>query len=185
MTKSKKAPKSPKKTGVQISVGRYRELITKGQLLAIDPSSGSEGSMPGFAIFKEGRLISCGTIKLPAGGELHLRLQELARTLREEFEVPDVLVVEQIAPYIKGFFNLSLHKSIGATVSAIPCKSLVEISPSSWHAAIRKMGIEDSYVKSDVNDAIFMGYCVVKEAFMQLDLEMPEFDISIVQRENK
>lgn len=184
--KKTKKPKEPKLTLLQVGVQKYAHLIQRGTVLAIDPSSGSEGSMPGYAYYVQGELTSYGTIELPAGTEIHIRLQVLCRTLIDQFQVPDVLILENIAPYINGNSKgvINLHKSIGVVTASIPCKYLIEIAPMSWKTRLRRAGLEQIYVKSDVNDAIYMGHCVVEDAFNYLHAELPPFDFSLLTKAN-
>lgn len=165
------------------SVKKYRSLILEGSLLSVDPASGGS-SYPGYAIFDAGVLMEYGTIDLPKGQDIHLRLQELCRTLRDEFIVPDVLVVENIPPFMstavgdkKNFANravINLHKSIGCIVGSVRCKALVEVTPGSW----RQM-IPEDYLKSDENDALMLGLRVLKEAY---DLSSSQFPDGVLEK---
>lgn len=135
-------------------------LPITGMLLAIDPSSGSRDSQPGYAIFKEGRLIDAGHIRVTAGQAIHTRLFELRRSLAEDFTMPDVLVTENIPPFMGGGFNrniLNLHYSIGVVLSMFLVPT-IRVTPMTWQKNISK----ENYRKTDMNDAIMIGYAVVK-----------------------
>lgn len=165
-----KEAKPTTKLGQQVQ--RYRPLILQGTLLAIDPSSGSEGSMPGYALFKAGKLVENGILRLPLGAELHVRLQAL-RKLMLEFETPDVVVVENLPPFMT--FNsksvLSLHKSVGVAIACTDCSALVEVTPGSWHR-----NTPAGYIKSDAHDAFLMGMTVIHEACKQQGLELFDYE---------
>jgi len=134
--------------------------LLHGTVLAIDPSSGSANSQPGYAIFEGGRFVDCGVINLPRGSDLNVRLYQLGKTLRESFTTPNVLVTEKISPIANGSFNArsmaSLQKAIGVTISSFNCP-LVEVSPISW----RKNIPLDGYVKRDDHDAVLMGFTAI------------------------
>lgn len=160
------------KTLFSESVARYRQILLTGRVSVFDPSSGSRGSMPGYAISVGGRFAEAGTIRLPLEAELHVRLQALRRCLTTQFTTPDVLVTENLPPFVNGFNKsiLSLHKSVGVIVSSFDCPALVEVAPSMWH----KFEPEGGYFKSDVNDAIIMLYVTLAEAYRQSGQAVPE-----------
>ena len=144
---------------------RHVQDLIHGTILAIDPSSGSANSQPGFAVFRAGQLVDCGIIRLPRGSDLSNRLYTLGETLRKEFLdcAPHVLVTERISPIANGAFNArsmaSLQKAIGVTISSFPCPT-VEVSPIQWRKNIPPEG----YVKRDDHDAILMGFTAIKLA---------------------
>lgn len=145
------------------SVILYSEALLRGTVLAIDPSSGSTNSRPGYALFKAGKFIDGGILTLKVHSKLNSRLFDLGKTLREEFETPDVLVTENIAPIgvntgIRASSLTSLQKSIGVVISSFECP-LVEVAPISW----RKY-IPATYVKRDDNDALMMAYTAIRTA---------------------
>lgn len=139
-----------------------KDCLLTGTLLAIDPSTGSRSSMPGYALFKNGQLVESGTITVDIKGNRAERLHEINRTLREELETPDVVAVES-AGYFVGKMNpasiISLQRAIGAIVAAHPVKCLIEIPSNVWqkHAF-------PGYIKNDANDAICIGLCAINTA---------------------
>ena len=154
---------------IEEAIAPIKATILSGRVLAIDPSSGSKESMPGYCLFEAGKFVDSGTIRIEYRQSLQLRLYSLRDTLQREFvpEKPDVLVVENIAPMFGGADGrsfgatksvLSLHKSVGVTISCFNCP-LVEVSPMSW----RKQ-IPNGYLKSDESDAIMMALTVLKIA---------------------
>lgn len=142
----------------------YNKILT-GVMLVVDPSSGSGNSMPGYAIYRAGEFHESGTVDLDTSMSLSRRLYEINRTFREEFEQPDVLVVENIPPISYGGRGMpaaslmSLHKAIGAVICAWDIGNLVEVHPSSW-----RHYKPEAYEKTDEWDAIVMGICVVSIA---------------------
>lgn len=167
------AKKEAKVSALVESITKYRVKLMTGKVLSVDPASGGS-SLPGYSWWEGGVLQEHGTITLPMGAELHIRLQELCRTLREEFAIPDVLIVENLPPFmsIKGgnaFSNkgvISLHKSVGCIIGTVPCQSLIEVSPQSWRTII-----PDGYVKSDENDALSIAIRVFDDAYKFSGLE--------------
>lgn len=159
------------------AVEQYADILTSGYLLAIDPSSGSAGSLPGFAIFKAGVLEDAGVIQLPRGGRaISNRLWLLRQALESEFDRPDLLAVELISPIMptKGgaFMNKSassLIKSVGAILSTWDV-DVIEPSPSTWHALVDKALLAESallgtplykYQKTDAKDAVAIGWSAI------------------------
>jgi hypothetical protein len=136
-------------------------------MLAIDPSTGSKSSRPGFAWYEAGVLKESGEISVDLKANRSKRLYEIARTVREEFPVPDVLVVEYIPPVtyrgsatkMNGVSLMALQKAIGAIIGAHPFEHLLEIPAAAW----RKYKPED-YVKTDEWDSIVIGLCAVETA---------------------
>lgn len=148
------------------------KLILDGHILSIDPSSGSRNSLPGYAIYKAGELVDSGVIQVPVGDNLHTRLFHLRKSMMEDFEKPDILVTENVPPVMqsKGFFNksvLSLQKAIGVVISCFDVP-LIEVAPISW-----RQNIPATYQKTDENDAILMGYTVVKLAHIYAAKPVP------------
>lgn len=155
-------------------LAKLGSLPISGTLIAIDPSSGSVGSMPGFALFKAGRLLEAGTIRVTPGNDIHTRLFELRRSLMEDFETPDILVTENIPPFMGGGFNraiLNLHYSVGVILSVFLAKT-IRVTPITWQKNINK----ETYRKSDTNDAIMMGLKVISDIQKKYNVEHePEF----------
>lgn len=159
------------KTNLEKQVARVIPQILGGNVLAIDPSSGSRNSMPGYAVFQEGVLIDSGYIEVARDREFNRKLFLISKTLREEFPTPDVLVVEFIPPFMKGSgFSksiVSLQRAIGAIIGSID-RPLVEVPPITWHkhAPI-------NYQKTDEKDAIMLGYTAVLTASRLAERPLP------------
>jgi hypothetical protein len=156
-----------KPTLLDRAVRKHAKLITTGHVLAIDPSVGSKDSQPGYSYWIAGELEDSGLIHLgsAATGSIPQRLHRLRTTLEAEW-APDILVVERIVINIKaaksyhGPAVLKMNQAIGACMSqwGVPT---IEVSPMSWKATAKRWG---RYEKSDENDAIALGMCVVDKA---------------------
>ena len=161
-----------KKTNLQKQSERLLPALLEGRILAIDPSSGSKESMPGYAIFHAGQLIDSGLIEVKIGRELNARLFSIGECLRTQFEAPDVLAVEHIPPFMRGSgFSksiVSLQRAIGVIIGSID-RPLVEVPPITWHK-LTPVG----YVKSDEKDAVMIGYAAIWTACMMSGLPPPE-----------
>jgi len=162
---------SKKLTNLEQQVSRVIPQILGGNVLAIDPSSGSRNSMPGYAVFQEGVLIDSGFIEVARDREFNRKLFLISKTLREEFPTPDVLVVEFIPPFMKGSgFSksiVSLQRAIGAIIGSID-RPLVEVPPITWHKHVPK-----DYQKTDEKDAIMLGYTAVLTACRLSERPLP------------
>ena len=142
---------------------KYADLLQEGYMLALDPSSGSAGSLPGYAIFKKGKLQDAGTIGLPRGTRaIHNRLWLLRNALETEFEKPDILAVEWIAPVIPTGRGTFLHKSAAALIKSVGAilavwdVPVIEPTPAAWHSMAPA-----GYQKTDARDAQMVGWCAL------------------------
>jgi hypothetical protein len=139
--------------------------LTDGLIVAIDPSVGSGSSMPGFSIYRAGELIDSGILEIKYHRPLPDRLRELANRVRKLYLAypPDILVYEEVPVQRYGGGNAtaqaSLLKALGVILSVAGPSGYVGIPPVSWKAAAR-----DTYVKSDENDAIEIGWVAVQTA---------------------
>jgi len=156
----------------QIS-SHYREIL-EGTFIAFDPSSGSSSSMPGYAIFKEAKLIESGIIKLRPQDTKNVRLYSIAEAIREEFPQADIIAIENIPPVsynrkgsMSGWSLVALQRSVGALMSCFNC-SYIEVAPASW----QKYKFE-GYDKSDEMDSICIGLCCIDIA-RQIQEELNE-----------
>lgn len=153
----------------------YYSEVLNGNLLAIDPSSGSTSSMPGYAIYRCGILVDSGFIQLTANTRLHQRLHQLMECLRVDFleaESIDVVAVEYIAmKNYKGSGTrhsavslLPLQRSVGVVQAVFGGLPVIEVAPISW-----KKYAEPDQVKTDEFDAIGIGRCVVEVSKLEQD----------------
>lgn len=152
-------------------IAPHAELILSGTILAIDPSTGSKSSMPGYALFVKGKLKECGIIEVDPSLSKTKRLSEINRTLREDFNIPDILACEYIPPvkYGRGGMNsislMGLQRAIGATMAAFPDSELIEVATKFWmtHHNWKE------WKKGDVDDAIAIGMAVINTAIFELE----------------
>ncbi len=131
----------------------HSDLILNGTLLAIDPSSGSVGSQPGYAIYERGKLTESGTIDLNPKYNLATRLVLLGNQIREISADIDVMAIEQV------WKNNSLLKSCGAIISNFYGVKTIEVPAINWCKAK-----DGDYVKTDECDAIYIGKYVMEVA---------------------
>lgn len=140
-------------------------LLLKGNVIVIDPSIGSSSSQPGWAHYRASQLMDSGTLSINPEWSVPERLQELRRQMYNLYKMldPDILVYEDIPPMRQGGGNAAAHasllKAVGAILSIAGPRAFVGILPVSWKALAR-----DTYVKSDENDAIEIGWVVLTEA---------------------
>lgn len=152
-------------------VSQYARSILSGRLLAIDPSSGSTGSMPGFALYEKGQLISSGRIKIPLGQAPHRRMFHLGECLRSNFKDVDVLVVENLST---GFgVSTVLLQSVGAVYASVESPLCIPVSPRTWH-----MNAPEGYVKTDEGDAVLLGWTTIKAAAIVAKVDYEPLDLS-------
>jgi hypothetical protein len=179
------------KSKLALEVAQYEEQLKFGTVLALDPSSGSAGSLPGFALFKAGQLVDAGLITIPrSGGKIANRLWQLRESLLTEFPKPDLLAIEWIAPVfpakMKGGQPQYLHKSASALMKSVGAimsvwnAPVVEPSPTTWHRLVDEvltpLGL--TYVKSDTRDAVAIGWSALvtlARVLGEADPPMPYF----------
>lgn len=146
-------------------VQRCTKHIAEGIVIAIDPSIGSNSSMPGYAVYVAGELQDAGVFEIDARQSVPTRLQRLAYLLRKLYAewIPDVLVYEDIPPTRFGGGNAGAHssllKAVGVVLSVSGPDHFVGIQPRSWKQIARS-----SYVKGDQEDAEEMGWVIIEEA---------------------
>lgn len=158
-------------TKAEERVAKYSDKILKGHMLVVDPSCGSSSSLPGYAIFKEGKLEETGVIELHSiNGDLYKRLREIAKCFDDMFGEFDILVIEAIPPVHGGNVmgkaksHASLLKSVGAIVGSVDATRVVDIHPRTWQKYKDK-----DYVKADDQDAKYIGYAAIAIALKQVE----------------
>lgn len=138
---------------------KYHKLLLRGTILAIDPSIGSNSSMPGWAVYTEGELVDSGTIEIAPKQEIPIRLQILSRKIRqlETMYKPDIMIYEEIPSQRYGGGNANAHasllKALGAILSVEGPVAHLGLHPQTWKRLTR-----DGYEKGDEADAIEMGW---------------------------
>lgn len=141
-------------------VAEHKDKILGGTLLAIDPSSGSGKSMPGFAVFEAGILVNCGTIAFPKKkAPVYDRLQHLTEQVAKILPTPpDVLVIEEIH---KNIAHLYLLWSVGVSIAAAKSPVTFELPINCWKALAK---VSDDYHKTDAEDAVIIGRTLIELA---------------------
>ncbi len=172
--KRKKRKKKIPKVYTQIATAR--ESLA-GRVLVIDPSIGSNSSMPGYAIFENKVMLEKGILQIETmkrKGTVVPRLRELSKILREEFaEVFDVLVIEDVPSVWSRAGGhkavIPLMKAMGCIIGNVQSKYVVEITPMSWTSRVSKIEIEKQmkYIKGDDTDAEWIGYVVMQMAISE------------------
>lgn len=139
--------------------------LLEGLIVCIDPSIGSSSSMPGWAVYRAGELIDSGIFHIAYQNTIPDRLRMLHNHMRKLYDKysPDVLVYEDIPALRQGGGNAVSHASLLKAVGAILCvpgpAGYVGMLPVSWKGEAR-----DTYIKSDMNDAIELGYVAINVA---------------------
>lgn len=138
-----------------------REMLDYG-FLAIDPSSGSENSQPGYALFVRGRKVKSGTFTINHKLPIHQRLEALYCHVKALVtENPVVLLsVERIRGRMAHEY---LRWAVGVCQAAggQKVKATVEIPIQAWKPVAKAT---DDYVKGDESDAVAMGTLLLLKA---------------------
>lgn len=162
----RRRPSARKKTILQSQCERYAQLLMEGDVLAIDPSSGSDSSQPGYALFSQGMLVEHGTIELGTRRDSGLanRLHLLKNFLEEEFEGVDLVAIER-CPFRYANLAAARLQQVMGVVKSVWDVPAIEVSPVSWKKWIDRvevLGIQ--YEKKDELDAVAIGVCVIGTA---------------------
>jgi hypothetical protein len=131
-----------------------KNKILKGTMLAVDPSSGSKDSRPGYALFESGKLVESGTVSIDYRQKIDKRLQDLQDKLEDSHFHPDILIIERIRGMRS---HIYLHWAVGVIVATIRSDLVVEMPTSMW----RKY-VTNDYIKSDAMDAVSMGVAAIQ-----------------------
>lgn len=152
----------------------FHDILTTGKVLAIDPSSGSRNSVPGYCLIDRCEWIESGTIDIPYRKALPQRLKFLADVLTSEFRDIDLLIIEDLPPYMQnagGSFRtkatINLHRSVGAIFGVLGNVPVIEVAPVSWKAQERKLPF--AYVKGDEADALMLALTTYQHAKITCD----------------
>lgn len=139
--------------------------LIEGLVVSFDPSIGSSSSMPGWAVYRAGELIDSGTFQIPYHESIPNRLRMLHNHVRLLYNkyTPDCMVYEDIPAQRQGGGNAVAHasllKALGVILSVPGPDGYVGLLPVSWKGEAR-----DTYIKSDVNDAIEVGWVAINVA---------------------
>lgn len=146
------------------AIKKHKDIILGGTVLAIDPSSGSANSMPGFSIWTGAELVLSGTIKIDSKKVIYHRLTDLYFKIFELTEVrPDVLVIESVNKMQAHAFLLW---AVGVSIAAAAAPVSIEIHNCLWKAVAKAT---PAYKKSDAADAEMMGRAVILLAKKERD----------------
>jgi hypothetical protein len=124
--------------------------------------------MPGFAYFHGCTLIESGTFEITLG-DIGRRLWSLSAALREAFPEIDLLLVEDLPPFMqtkgtsfrsKGTVNL--HMSVGAIYAACGYAPCIGVPPITWHSDANKLPFD--YQKGDETDALMIALAAFNRA---------------------
>lgn len=157
---------------VQAQLAPIQSKVLEGTVVAIDPSCISASSVPGYAVYREGKLESSGTIEgISSRQPLANRLMFIGKWIRENLPDPDVLVIELIQNNVRGGRpNVSLLKAVGAIIANFECEHVIEILPVVWQKFLDQTHSNDyetarhyrESMKTDEQDAIELGRAVIK-----------------------
>jgi hypothetical protein len=135
-------------------------MLLDGSLLVVDPASGASSDI-GYSLYTNLIFQESGIIKISTGMDPDARVKQIYPCLSKEFKPVDILAIEllrgSMVPY-------PLWWAVGAIISAIDYKHLVEVPIPVWKAVAK---ITEGYEKSDVNDAMMMGESLAKLARLE------------------
>jgi hypothetical protein len=153
--------KWPKAVDFYRTVEQHAATICTGTLLTVDPSSGSANSMPGWALFRGGKLERSSTIKIPLTLTINGRLGDLNRELVKlaaDIGPIDVLSIELIS---KNMSHEYLFYAIGVFMAGLPAKVAIPCPIHCWKAVAK---LHPEYEKGDESDAIMFGHTLLARA---------------------
>ena len=160
-----------------------RVAALEGSMLVIDPSSGGtskrgEKSCAGWATFFEGKLIGSGILEYPSEKVVFKRLKTLRRYVTDFFDgdLYELFVLEDIRGYRA---QQSLIQSCGVYITSIDFEEFFQINVKTWKS-IAKQWV--GYVKSDENDAVYMGYAAVAIALGYNSKLKPDKRMEIIEK---
>jgi len=132
------------------------DAILNKTILAIDPSSGGS-SQPGYAIFKAGKLVDSGELKLPGNRHIQVRLAVMHDLLRGLLpNPPDILVLEDVS--LGKMSHVYLKWAVGATIAAVASPEMIITPINVWKALAKVM---PAYTKTNATDAVLIGQSVI------------------------
>jgi hypothetical protein len=158
---------------LQTAADLHADTLANGRVLAIDPSSGSAGSMPGYAYSVGGVLMEAGTFQIELR-EVSGRLWAFAEALRSEFlDKVDLLIIEEIPPFMQSAGSsfrsrsvVNLHMSVGAALAVLGYRPVIYVPPSAWHADVKRLPFD--YKKSDDTDACLLLHATFARAGLEV-----------------
>lgn len=136
-------------------VKEHSNIILNDTVVAIDPSSGGV-SNPGYAVFKNGKLATCGEIIINGRLPAHIRLQQIYEELYERVPYPDLMLIERLRGRMA---PVQLQWSVGVAMVAAPAPICIEVPICMWKAYVRDIATD--HVKSNADDAKVIGESVL------------------------
>lgn len=112
--------------------------------------------MPGFAVFKQGRLSLSGELDIPSSKPIHERLRILydkAAALTPE--PPDLLLIEEIKGTMAHEF---LKWAVGVTMAAVRAPIYLGVPINCWKSVAQ---VTPGYSKGNAADAVIIGDTVI------------------------
>lgn len=169
--KSKGAARNVSK--LQQACDLHADVLAEGRVLSIDPSSGSAGSMPGYAYSVGSTLVEAGTFDIELR-EVSARLWAFAEALRVDFaDKVDLLIIEEIPPFMQSAGSsfrsrsvVNLHMSVGAALGVLGFRPVIYVPPSAWHADVKRLPFD--YKKSDETDACMLMHAAFTRAKLEV-----------------
>jgi len=159
----------PSKSSAAYAAIRENVLpLTRGIVLVVDPSIGSQSSLPGWAVYGGGdSLLDSGVIPMDVTESRPYRLRAVYDKLENLTTAwqPHVIVYEEVPVMAHAgrsqVSHASLLNAVGVTLAAthLPGVGYVGIQPIVW-----KKRVSADYVKGDEADAIEMGQIVIAMA---------------------
>jgi len=140
------------------------DVILHGRMISIDPASGAKSSTA-YAVYEQGNLLGSNVCKIPQKQSLPLRLQELKNQLEvlNDTQRPDIIALEDPSIIINTpqgqIPNKTLACAVAVCMVCFPESEYLLVHPASWKSKARK-----DYVKSDLADAIEIGWVVLDTA---------------------
>lgn len=175
------------KTKLYPQMKKYHKLLLRGTILSIDPSIGSNSSMPGWAVYGQQELLDSGIIEINPSQSVPIRLQTVSRKVRQLVDMwkPDILVYEEIPSQRYGGGNANAHasllKALGVVLSVPGPTAHLGLHPLTWKRLVR-----DGYEKGDEEDAIEMGWIAIDIAkwFLEEEENKPKAGRKKAQKKN-
>ena len=181
--KSKSKSKAGKPSKAATECLKHTDIILNGSFISCDPSSGTgsgdKKSNPYFCRWDKGVLTDTWGVEIKSGWSKYKRIRYLADSIREMDIETDLLVIEDVGVIYAGGFSRvekSLMWSVGAIIAGLSPENVVEVKPISWQAMINKK----TYIKSDRNDAVGIGWFAVQTALGTKD-KLPDVYIEGVE----
>jgi hypothetical protein len=163
---------------LQLACETHEDILANGRVLSIDPSSGSAGSMPGYAYCVGGVLLEAGTFDIELR-EVSGRLWAFAEALRRDFAGKvDLLIIEEIPPFMQSAGSsfrsrsvVNLHMSVGAALGVFGLHPVIYVPPAAWHADVKKLPFD--YKKGDDTDACMLLHAAFSRVGMSVTGLLP------------